>query len=285
MTDRGHTDPAAQYVDRLAGYDQRLQSLERSHTHESQTPVGAIVAWAGPNAPNLWMLCDGSSLLAANYPDLFAVLGYFYGGSGANFNLPDLRSRVPVAAGAGSGLTSRPLGATGGLETVDLTAAQTGVHQHVFALTTAGATAGHNHTGTSGGASVSHTHGGTTAGQSVTHVHNVPGGAHSSIQAQAGNTVGMFVSTGDEATAGASVDHTHAFTSGGNSADHAHTTVTGGVSADHGHTIPATNTDAGGTLGAAHENMPPFVALYQIIKVLPSTAAALTALTVIERRP
>ena len=33
-----------------------------------------------------WMLCDGRPLDCSGYPELFAVLGYLYGGSGVSFN-------------------------------------------------------------------------------------------------------------------------------------------------------------------------------------------------------
>ena len=38
-----------------------------------------------------YFLCDGTSLSTSIQPRLFAVIGYNYGGSGANFNLPDFR--------------------------------------------------------------------------------------------------------------------------------------------------------------------------------------------------
>ena len=37
-----------------------------------------------------FLVCDGASLLVASYPALFAAIGYTYGGSGANFNIPNL---------------------------------------------------------------------------------------------------------------------------------------------------------------------------------------------------
>jgi len=45
----------------------------------------------------------------ATYPQLFALLGYAYGGVGANFGIPDLRKRVVVGAG-----TAVALGANDG---------------------------------------------------------------------------------------------------------------------------------------------------------------------------
>jgi len=53
------------------------------------TPIGTIQLFASLSAyPTNWILCSGGSLLTTNYPLLFATIGYTYGGSGANFNLP-----------------------------------------------------------------------------------------------------------------------------------------------------------------------------------------------------
>lgn len=41
-----------------------------------------------------WMICDGRTLSAARYPELFAVLGYSYGGQDDLFLLPDYRSTL-----------------------------------------------------------------------------------------------------------------------------------------------------------------------------------------------
>ena len=47
--------------------------------------------------------CKGQSLSKASFPDLFAVIGYTYGGSGANFNLPDYRNRKLTGCGVVDG--------------------------------------------------------------------------------------------------------------------------------------------------------------------------------------
>lgn len=57
-------------------------------------PAGAVISYAGSSAPTGWLLCAGQSLLTASYAALFSAIGYTYGGSGANFNLPDLRGRA-----------------------------------------------------------------------------------------------------------------------------------------------------------------------------------------------
>jgi microcystin-dependent protein len=46
-----------------------------------------------------WMQCDGRSLDTTAYALLFKVIGYTFGGSGANFNLPNMRGRVMGTVG------------------------------------------------------------------------------------------------------------------------------------------------------------------------------------------
>ena len=90
------------------------------------SPTGAVIDFAGSTAPAGWLLCYGQSVLVATYPDLFAVIGYTYGGAGVNFSLPDCRGRVTAgkdnmggaAAGritnGGCGIVGTTLGASGG---------------------------------------------------------------------------------------------------------------------------------------------------------------------------
>lgn len=91
-------------------------------------PVGAIVPFAGAlgtpkpdsaspptsvtdDKPYLtdpieawgWMLCDGRGLPCSQYPEMFLVLGYRYGGSGDTFKIPDYRGYFLRGCDAGSG--------------------------------------------------------------------------------------------------------------------------------------------------------------------------------------
>ena len=52
-------------------------------------PIGSSIIWHTATPPTGYLICDGSSIDTTTYADLFAVLGYSYGGSGANFNLPE----------------------------------------------------------------------------------------------------------------------------------------------------------------------------------------------------
>jgi len=54
-------------------------------------PIGTIQLFATLTVyPASWILCNGGSLVATTYPLLFNTIGYTYGGSGANFNLPNI---------------------------------------------------------------------------------------------------------------------------------------------------------------------------------------------------
>jgi microcystin-dependent protein len=69
----------------------------------SRMPIGMITPYAGPTTPNGWLLCDGSEVLRANFPELFEIIRYTYGDpltllgqAGATFKLPDLRGRFAL---------------------------------------------------------------------------------------------------------------------------------------------------------------------------------------------
>jgi len=54
------------------------------------SPVGSILLFGDSNAPTGFLVCDGASYATASYPELHNVIGYTYGGSGANFNVPNI---------------------------------------------------------------------------------------------------------------------------------------------------------------------------------------------------
>lgn len=92
-------------------------------------PVGSILPYAGATAPEGWLLCDGSSRDKNNqYKDLFDVIQYQYGGSGNNFNLPNLKGRVPV--GLSNEGEFNQLNKTGGSKTHTLTINEMPSHNH-----------------------------------------------------------------------------------------------------------------------------------------------------------
>lgn len=101
--------------------------------------VGEIRLFGGNYAPENWVLADGRSLSIQQYPALYALIGVTYGGDGkTTFNVPDLRSRLPLGAGkspSNSGHTYA-LGEKGGAESVALSEATLPIHSHPLAATT-----------------------------------------------------------------------------------------------------------------------------------------------------
>ncbi len=104
----------------------------------SEPFVGEIKMFAGNFAPRNYAFCDGQLLAISQNNALFSLLGTIYGGDGeTTFGLPDLRGRVPLHTGQGTGLSSRPLGQRTGAEKVTLTTNQLPSHTHRAASTDA----------------------------------------------------------------------------------------------------------------------------------------------------
>src|SRR5260370_23900887 len=99
----------------------------------SQPYVGEIRMFGGNFAPAGWAFCDGALLAISTTPTLFNLIGTTYGGDGQNtFALPDMRGRLPLHMGQGSGLSTYTLGESGGVEQVTLTGTQIPAHNHPF---------------------------------------------------------------------------------------------------------------------------------------------------------
>ena len=70
------------------------QFITKNETMNMAMPVGGIIL-SGFNADRGdFMICNGRSLNKNTYPALFSAIGYTFGGSGNNFNLPDMRGLV-----------------------------------------------------------------------------------------------------------------------------------------------------------------------------------------------
>lgn len=92
--------------------------------------IGEIIPFAGASSPqpSLWLMCNGQSLLRADYPDLFAVIGTAYGSADiTHFNIPDLRGRTLIHQGSGYTLAN-PVGSA----THTLTEAEMPAHVHAY---------------------------------------------------------------------------------------------------------------------------------------------------------
>lgn len=117
-------------------------------------PPGCVFPYGGSSSPAGYLLCDGASYSTTTYASLFAIIGYTYGGSSGNFNVPDMRGRFPLGTSV-----SHNLGTSSGAETQTLTSASQ-IPSHTHSIT------GISNTGTYAYAAGSDTHlvpGGSTA--------------------------------------------------------------------------------------------------------------------------
>ncbi len=107
----------------------------------SDAYVGEIRMFGGNYAPVNWQLCNGNLLKINDFQTLYSLISTTYGGDGVStFGLPDLRGRLPVGMGNGTGLTPRPLGQTGGSTTAALSLDMVPLHNHQVMASTAAAT-------------------------------------------------------------------------------------------------------------------------------------------------
>ena len=98
--------------------------------------LASIIIFAGNFAPLGWALCQGQLLPISQNAALFSLLGTTYGGNGTtNFQLPDLRGRVPIQAGLGPGLSNYDLGQVGGSENTTLLVNNLPQHSHTLTAT------------------------------------------------------------------------------------------------------------------------------------------------------
>ncbi len=93
--------------------------------------TGEIRIFASSTIPAGWVPCNGQLIAIQTNQALYSLITNTYGGDGiSTFQLPDLRGRLPLAAGQGSGLSAYTLGEKGGQDFVPLNIDQTPEHTH-----------------------------------------------------------------------------------------------------------------------------------------------------------
>ncbi len=198
------------------------------------TPAGVISQYAGSTAPSGYLLCEGQSVSTVTYADLFAAIGYSYGGSGSSFIIPNLKGRIPVGRDTAQAEFDA-LGEAGGEKAVTLTSAQMPSHAHSGTTGTVSSDHSHGITVNSGG---SHSHGFTAVLSNFSGTRT--SGTVTTNFPQTPSSTGVTVSAGS----------------------HSHTASSGGISANHTHGFTTSSTGS----GEAHNNLQPYIVVNYIIK-------------------
>ena len=97
----------------------------------SEPFIGEIMIVAFDYAPRGWAFCNGQTIAVNQNQALYSLISTTYGGNGVNnFNLPDLRARIPLHRGTLTG-TTVALGEVGGRGAVTILASQVPAHTHL----------------------------------------------------------------------------------------------------------------------------------------------------------
>lgn len=139
---------------------------------DSLAPTGSVISYAGSNAPEGWLICNGQAVSRTDYAALFAAIGTTYGaGNGSStFNVPNLVNKTVRG--------SNSLGKSGGSDTVTLSTANMPAHTHGAGSLTVSSAGEHTH-------DCNYYSGAQVSGQGVS-VNNKSGGVSSTIVKSAG---------------------------------------------------------------------------------------------------
>ncbi len=92
--------------------------------------TGSITLYASNTVPSGYLDCDGASVSTTTYASLFSVISYTHGGSGGNFNVPDLRDNYPIGVSG-----TKAVGTKAGATTATLEIANLASHSHNYSVT------------------------------------------------------------------------------------------------------------------------------------------------------
>jgi microcystin-dependent protein len=96
-------------------------------------PIGTVIDFAGENPPDGYLLCNGQTFSASEYPELYNVIGNVWGGDGTFFKVPNLERKTTIGSGGvGTNGIDNYLGAIGGSESIILEKENIPSHKHSY---------------------------------------------------------------------------------------------------------------------------------------------------------
>lgn len=237
------------------------QAANKSYV-DAILPVGIMLPWPAAVAPaggsGSWLLCNGATVATSTYPQLFALIGVRFGGSGGSFMLPNMVGKMMI--GINPDRTElNTIGKTGGTHAVPVPA-----HNHSFShLHPMPHTHEHPHTH-----SIAHNHPSVTTDADGGHDHDFSWVQDLAHAGGDGARIVGYVGGGLHAAVSTEPDHTHDvdvpnFT--GNSGATSEATTGASSVANTGPTnVAGALTSTAGVAGA--EMTPPFVVVHFIIR-------------------
>jgi microcystin-dependent protein len=239
-------------------------------------PLGAIIAYPSTTTPpsDAFKLCDGSSLSTTGaYADLFALIQYTYGGSGTNFDLPNIKGKTIVGLD-GNDTAFNSLGKLGGAKTHTLIETEIPGHTHPVSIPVlqVQASVSSSFAGTTGQSSAGTAHNHSITDKKHTHTVGYGGGGNASVDGyggagqwsfNTGETYTGITGTNDESL------HTHPFFPTGNVASQF----------QNGKTVESSTTATTTGGNQPHNNLQPYIVMNYFIKVLKDSKRYIATLT------
>ena len=224
---------------------------------------GSIIMWGGTETgiygiPDGYLLCDGAQYATSEYPKLFESIGYTHGGTGANFNVPDLRERFIVGAPTDNPTvpdsSGYPVASTGGANFTTIGIPQLPAHTHV--VEQRNLIHGHETIASSQQREIGHTHGIQITAQQGTHSHNSAvtstqgGHGHNGGTSSEGGHSHRYRRSNDNVERGnrsrrSLRDEGYNETNTGGSGAHNHSVNVGSNGSQHNHSVTVPNQNSG----------------------------------------
>lgn len=113
--------------------DEQWDTIEKLVADTYEAIMNPVIGWVFPivteNPPENCLLCDGSTHLRVDFPQLYALIDPAFIIDADSFFVPDMRRKFPVGAGT-VGAETYAVNETGGANEITLTTGEMPAHSH-----------------------------------------------------------------------------------------------------------------------------------------------------------